>query len=243
MNTFLSVIAGLVLAVVSNWLYDIGKAKGLFPRNPSLKRIIVTLFAFSPFVILVALPNLNEHKEPMQPTNQISNSRDITGNTVIQDNKGNITINQTPPQTEENQQNEQEQPDFPLLSGNYIADGSINSGSRFVVAVVGKRICVAMTSGVPSPYAGEYRTVVSSVSWQNGKFYLDSVGKPLEQPENVSSYFDLEDLGVGGRAQWRDIPGETKDKDYIRPCLKSNTSYVVRDLPGYTSGNPDIDRF
>jgi len=113
-------------------------------------------------------------------------------------------------------------------------------GSKFVVTNVGKRICVAMTTGVPHPYAGEYEIVVSSVSWQNGKFYLDSVGKPLEQPEDVSSYFRLQDIrGLGdSRLQWKRSRGEAQDKDYLRPCWESNTPYVGRGLPHYAPGKP-----
>lgn len=55
--TIISLIAGLLLSVVSNWIYDVCRQKGWFPDNPSFKRVIILIFLFLPLVFIVALPD------------------------------------------------------------------------------------------------------------------------------------------------------------------------------------------
>lgn len=55
---FISITAGVLLGVVSNWLYDVLKNKGLFPDNPTRKHVAVGIAFFIPFVVLVGLPGL-----------------------------------------------------------------------------------------------------------------------------------------------------------------------------------------
>lgn len=55
----LSVVAGLVLGALSNWLYDLLKGAGIFPDRPRLKHILVIVLGALPLIVLVALPELN----------------------------------------------------------------------------------------------------------------------------------------------------------------------------------------
>jgi len=48
----LSILAGLALGVISNWLYDIFE-DSLFPENPKLKHIIIAIIIMAPFLFVV----------------------------------------------------------------------------------------------------------------------------------------------------------------------------------------------
>ncbi|MCA9924166.1 MAG: hypothetical protein KC421_17440 [Anaerolineales bacterium] len=93
--TITSIIAGIILGVGSNWLYDILKKKKLLPEKPTLQRTIVVILFLSPFVILVALPSLinNETNNPNQTINIDENA---DNNRIIQSG-GDVTINQLYP--------------------------------------------------------------------------------------------------------------------------------------------------
>jgi len=64
LTIFLSIVAGVILGVLSNWLYDILRDKGFLPANPTPGRVLVVFIAFIPFLLLVALPSLLEKIEP-----------------------------------------------------------------------------------------------------------------------------------------------------------------------------------
>jgi hypothetical protein len=69
----LSIIAGVILAAISSWFYDLLKARGVLPERPTLKKFLIILLGLIPLVALVALPALlpNETKdgqETQQPT-------------------------------------------------------------------------------------------------------------------------------------------------------------------------------
>jgi len=55
---FLGVVAGVVLAILSNWLYDILRDRGVLPPRPSVKRILAVIAFAIPLIVLVALPNI-----------------------------------------------------------------------------------------------------------------------------------------------------------------------------------------
>ena len=59
-----SIIAGIILGVLSNWLYDLLRDKDIFPEKPTIKRAIVIILGFAPLLLLVALPTLfDEHEQ------------------------------------------------------------------------------------------------------------------------------------------------------------------------------------
>jgi len=60
----LSVIAGVILGVVSNWIYDISRNRGYLPDRPSLKRVVIVVFVFLPIVLFVALPAFLDRDDP-----------------------------------------------------------------------------------------------------------------------------------------------------------------------------------
>ena len=53
-----SLIAGVFLGAVSNWVYDLLKDKGVFPNKPRLKHFLVVFLAVLPLLLLVALPQI-----------------------------------------------------------------------------------------------------------------------------------------------------------------------------------------
>jgi len=67
--TVVSVLAGLLLGVFSNWLYDLLK-DNFFPDKPTVKHFIVVLVFFSPLLVLVILPELFANNESISFGNQ-----------------------------------------------------------------------------------------------------------------------------------------------------------------------------
>ena len=96
--TIISVFAGVILGILSNWFYDVLRIKtGLLPKNPSSQRIVVVFIAMLPLITLVTWQQLqpSSTKEqlssiPSQMQNVKSDSIDT--NTVIQSNEGPIII-------------------------------------------------------------------------------------------------------------------------------------------------------
>ncbi|MCG6133993.1 MAG: hypothetical protein MET45_04945 [Nostoc sp. LLA-1] len=49
-----SIVVGLLLGTLSNWFYDLLKQRGVFPDKPNTKKLVITVVAFLPLIILVA---------------------------------------------------------------------------------------------------------------------------------------------------------------------------------------------
>ena len=58
LSLIISIVAGLLLGAVSNWIYDLLKNRGFFPDKPGLKHVIIVILACLPLLLLVALPEL-----------------------------------------------------------------------------------------------------------------------------------------------------------------------------------------
>jgi hypothetical protein len=54
----LSVIASIVLAPIGEYLYDLLRARGVFPDKPTIKMLVPLAMACIPLVLLVALPDI-----------------------------------------------------------------------------------------------------------------------------------------------------------------------------------------
>jgi len=54
----IAVVSGIILGVLSNWLYDILCQAGVFPRRPTLKRVIIVLVLSLPLLLLAVLPEI-----------------------------------------------------------------------------------------------------------------------------------------------------------------------------------------
>jgi hypothetical protein len=54
----LGVVASILLGSVSNWVYDLLRAKGIFPNKVSIKTLIVVGLASVPLVLLAAFPEV-----------------------------------------------------------------------------------------------------------------------------------------------------------------------------------------
>ena len=68
-SAVVSVIAGVILGTLSNWIYDLFKGAGIFPEKPTLKKVTAVGLGFVPFILLVILPLLlNGPNEPSPPS-------------------------------------------------------------------------------------------------------------------------------------------------------------------------------
>ncbi len=73
LSIILSIAAGIILGVLSNWLYDLLRARNVFPEKPTLKRVIMVVFGFIPFLLIVALPAfLDKIETQTHPSNSAS---------------------------------------------------------------------------------------------------------------------------------------------------------------------------
>ncbi len=76
----IGIIAGVLVGVLSNWIYDLLKAAGVFPDKPTLKRLIIILLSFLPLICLVALPELIS---PKSSNNSSSEDAYIEVKTIV----------------------------------------------------------------------------------------------------------------------------------------------------------------
>ena len=53
-----SAIAGILLAVLANWIYDVLRRRNILPNNPKLKMFLYVTLGSCPFIFLVALPQI-----------------------------------------------------------------------------------------------------------------------------------------------------------------------------------------
>lgn len=59
----IGVLAGIVLGVISNWIYDLLKQNGVLPDNPNMKRFSIVFFILLPSLVLIAaLPDMITQK-------------------------------------------------------------------------------------------------------------------------------------------------------------------------------------
>lgn len=79
----LSIIAGIFLGVLSNWIYDILRARGYFPNRPSIKKIAVVIAIASPLVLFVLLPSLQENRKSLEDSPLDSLSQTIQGDSNV----------------------------------------------------------------------------------------------------------------------------------------------------------------
>jgi len=64
-----SIVAGVLLGTLSNWVYDLLKQGGFFRDRPTVKRLIIIVLSFLPLVVLIALPEINNTlAEPPTPS-------------------------------------------------------------------------------------------------------------------------------------------------------------------------------
>jgi len=54
----IGIVAGLLLGVLSNRVYELLKQRGLVPKSPTLKRWLILVLSSVPLLLLVALPEI-----------------------------------------------------------------------------------------------------------------------------------------------------------------------------------------
>ncbi len=93
------VIGGIVLGVLTNWLYDVCRARGWLPANPSLKRLAVIAVALATFVVLAVWSQSGPKPTPEPLTNRAPTIHSLSVNSQIVDINGEavVTVNATDP--------------------------------------------------------------------------------------------------------------------------------------------------
>jgi len=56
-NAILTVIAGIALGVLGNYIYDLLRARGWLPERPSIKRVLLIVLFFVPFLCVALWPH------------------------------------------------------------------------------------------------------------------------------------------------------------------------------------------
>ncbi|MEG4233654.1 hypothetical protein QUA40_16295 [Microcoleus sp. Pol11C3] len=75
-----------------------------------------------------------------------------------------------------------------LPTGVYYAQGTAFNNSRREIAHQNNRICIKIVDGPPNPYKGVESITISSVSLENGKFYIDATGTELVLKNNGKAF-------------------------------------------------------
>lgn len=79
-NPFLiivSILAGIFLGTLSNWIYDLLKQKAVLPERPTVRLVLMVLLFFLPLAVLVALPQL------LSPANSADAERQALASTAV----------------------------------------------------------------------------------------------------------------------------------------------------------------
>jgi hypothetical protein len=63
-HIILAIIAGVALDVLGNYVYDLLRTQGWLPKRPSIKRTLLIILFFVPFLIIILLLQLGVGSEP-----------------------------------------------------------------------------------------------------------------------------------------------------------------------------------
>jgi hypothetical protein len=84
-----SVLAGVCLGALSNWIYDLLKDVGFFPEQLTLKAVFIVVVAALPLVILVVLPEVVTRGDSSGgPGVRIRDAKSRGGGLVAEDRTG-----------------------------------------------------------------------------------------------------------------------------------------------------------
>ncbi|MEG4252380.1 MULTISPECIES: hypothetical protein [unclassified Microcoleus] len=75
-----------------------------------------------------------------------------------------------------------------LPTGAYYAQGTMFNNSRREIAHQNNRICIKIVDGPANPYKGVESITISSVSVENGKYYIDATGTELVLKNNGKAF-------------------------------------------------------
>ena len=94
-----AVIAGIVLDVLGNYVYDLLRTRGWLPERPSIKRILLIILFFVPFFIIMLLLQLGVGSEPGNGGNHEPVIQNISVNPEIIEigQEATITVNAMDP--------------------------------------------------------------------------------------------------------------------------------------------------
>lgn len=120
-----------------------------------------------------------------------------------------------------------------LPPGIYYGFGTLFNNSRREIAHNNRKSCIKIVNDPPSPYSGQENIIISTLSLNNGKIYIDALDAEIEFRADtntvVSFYYD-----GGGRTAWelRNIetdPRTTPDQNKkMQECLNSQEQYIHR---------------
>jgi hypothetical protein len=98
-HIILAIIAGVALDVLGNYIYDLFRTRGWLPERPSIKRILLIILFFVPFLLIVLLLQLGVGPEPGGDGNHEPVIQNISVNPEIIEigQKATITVNAVDP--------------------------------------------------------------------------------------------------------------------------------------------------
>jgi hypothetical protein len=98
-NAVLAVIAGIALGVLGNYIYDLLRTHGWLPERPSVKRALLIILFFVPFLCVALLPHLGVGSEISSDSNDDPVIQNISVNPEIIEigQKATITVDAIDP--------------------------------------------------------------------------------------------------------------------------------------------------
>ena len=120
-----------------------------------------------------------------------------------------------------------------LPEGIYYGLGSMFNNSRREILHGSQKSCIKIVDGPASPYQGQEEIMISSLSLNNGKIYIDTLGEEIQVHSDTNTEVNFTYNG-GGRTSWhlrsRDADSRTTPHQdaKMEECLNSQGNYSHR---------------
>jgi hypothetical protein len=90
----ISVVVGIVLSILSNWLYDLLKNNKLLPDKGNIKMMVALVFAFAPLVAFLTMSPAASASDTTEIDNGSVMVGDENSGTVINNSGGDVIVNE-----------------------------------------------------------------------------------------------------------------------------------------------------
>jgi hypothetical protein len=137
-----------------------------------------------------------------------------------------------------------------LPTGVYYALGTYFNRSYREIVHQNNRICIKIVDGPPNPYKGVQSITISSVSVQEGKFYIDATGRELVLQNNGTAFSDVShrlglweyrSTSLDPRRPVIDPRGEAIQAQKMAECVEAQGRYV-RKMKGLSISGIDFPK-